>query len=550
MEKLFPHNRRFVCLWSVLIVLLSTIPLGYGYYHSTPEQPFLGYTYNAHDTNAYLSWMEQSRRGHWLLKDPYTLESHQRVFFHPLFISLGKIAAISKMSNIAIYQACRVVSGFFVLLTCYFFVCYFFEADKTRLLSFLILSVSSGLSWMCWFAPTLAYQGACLFSSTFRPAGNTFWSMYVHPLFSLSIVLLLLCLLSFQKFMKSEKYRYAIFSGVALLLLVQFHPFDILIPIGVLFLQILLMTVKTRRINRTWLFGFAIMCSVASPYVLYAKFILLKDPVFGQMTQTSVFSPTPIEYFCMYGFLMVLSMCAVPELIKDFSLRNAFLLSWLFFVPIMVNLPIEPPNIPTRLIEGYHILLSILTARVISKLILRIGERRFLRNFVISGVVLFLSLGNVWVLFRDVKVLRERYVEYYLPVAIKHGMDWLKKNSHPDDAVLASHTMGNLIPAIAGNRVFLGHWFQTIDWARKNQAVKEYFNGNTSEAKRNRLHESWGIRYVFHSPLERQLGAFDPGTSSYLAPVFQNGIVGIYRFRNTAEGTKEGGQIQEVVSVN
>lgn len=451
-------------------------------------------------------------------------------FFHPLFLFLGKTAAICNLSNIAVYQLCRVLSGFLLLLVCYRFICHFFEDEKTRILSFLIVSVSGGLPWLNWFDPTLGCKGSCLFSSTFRPDSNTFWSLYLHPLFSLSVLLLLLCLLSYQKFMESQKYRYALYSGFALLLLVQFHPFDVLIPVGVLFLQIVLLAVKHKRINLKWLIGFIIMCLVASPYVFYLKFVLMRDPVFKQWSHVVVFPPRFVEYFFMYGFLIVFSVFAIPELIKTFSVRNAFLLSWLILIPIMVSLPIKPPNIPTRLIEGYHVLLSILTALAISKMLFCINEKPTLRIFLAMVILFFLTLGNTWVLIRDMKIFNQPHIDYYLPREIRQGMNWLKTNTHADDAVLGSYATGILIPALAGNRVFLGHFAQTVNWPEKNEMINRYFRGKISESEREDFLRSWNIQYVFYSPLERQLGIYDPDTSPYLIPVFRNAMVSIYQF--------------------
>ena len=528
------NHKRFVLLWSFFIIAISSAPLIYGYCHTPSEWHFMGYTANPEDTNQYLAWIEQARRGHWLFENPYAIESHRRIFFHPLFLILGKLAAAFDLSNITVYQACRVLSGFFMLLVCYRFICYFFKDKNTQFLSFLIVSTSGGLCWLNWFDPNWGSRGSFLFSSTFRPAISTFWSLYLYPLFSLSIILLLLCLLSFQKFMQSEKYLFSIYSGLFLLLLVQLHPFDMLIPVGVLFLQIVLLSIKQGHIKWKWIIGYVLMCIIVSPYIAYLKFILMKDPVFNHWSQMAVWPPSFIEYIFMYGFLWIFAGFAIPALIRNISIKTAFLLSWLILIPIMVCLPIKPPNIATRLIEGYHVLLGMLTAMALCKVISKIRVMVCCKNLLMVGILVSLSLGNAWILIRDMKVINQVPVDYYMHEEIKQGMDWLKEKTHPDDAVLAYEIMGLLIPANTGNRVFFGHLAQTLNYFEKKGMVERYFSDKPSESERNNFLRSWQISYVFYSPIERYLGTYNPDNSLCLKSVFKNRLITIYKFDKSA----------------
>ncbi len=135
---------------------------------------------------------------------------------------------------------------------------------------------------------------------------------------------------------------------------------------------------------------------------------------------------------------------------------------------------------------------------------------------------------SVRILFRDVKVLKHPYVDYFMPDAVKQGMDWLKENTDVADLVLASETMGLMIPAMAGNRVFLGHGFQTVNFPKKKEQLLRFFSQKSSESERVQFLKTWRIRYIFYSPMERGLGDYRPDRSTYLIPVFQNNMIKIF----------------------
>ena len=98
------EHRRFLLSWSAAVIALAAVPLCFGYLHQSQAGEFTGVTYNTGDFNQYLTWIEQSRRGQWLFSDAYTLEPHRPVFFHPLLLILGKVAALTGLSSIACYH--------------------------------------------------------------------------------------------------------------------------------------------------------------------------------------------------------------------------------------------------------------------------------------------------------------------------------------------------------------------------------------------------------------------------------------------------------------
>lgn len=87
----------------------------------------------------------------------------------------------------------------------------------------------------------------------------------------------------------------------------------------------------------------------------------------------------------------------------------------------------------------------------------------------------------------------------------------------------------SLWAVLAGRRVFLGHWAETLDWPERETQVATFFDATTTDPWRVALLCRHQITHVFHGPEERALGGFDPAAVPYLEPVFRRGEVTVYR---------------------
>jgi len=89
------------------------------------------------------------------------------------------------------------------------------------------------------------------------------------------------------------------------------------------------------------------------------------------------------------------------------------------------------------------------------------------------------------------------------------AVDWLGNNTERSETILASYSMGRLIPARVGNRVFMGHFIETVEVQRKKELATIFFRADTTDDFRHNLLNEYHIRYVLHGPRERLLGDFD-----------------------------------------
>jgi hypothetical protein len=214
---------------------------------------------------------------------------------------------------------------------------------------------------------------------------------------------------------------------------------------------------------------------------------------------------------------------------------------WIITAAILVYLPI---NAQRRFVQGVHVPLSILAAVGLVQVVLpRAANTKLyqkiltyprytdagLRRLLTTAIILFLSMSNLYVL-ADVSVtaaLRQPY-PFFRQESELEVIDWLQDNTERTDAVLAAYETGNYLAARAGNRVFIGHWAETVDWDLKNDQISRFFDSSTGDSWRRELINSHGIGYIWFGPAERNLGSFDPGTVPYLKQVFEKADTKLY----------------------
>lgn len=88
--------------------------------------------------------------------------------------------------------------------------------------------------------------------------------------------------------------------------------------------------------------------------------------------------------------------------------------------------------------------------------------------------------------------------------------------------------MGQYVAARTGQRAFLAHWAQTVDYFGKRDAVAAFFNTNTPVSQRSELLKRFQIRYVLYGNEERSIGAYNPGEDSQFVLVFITPSIVVY----------------------
>ena len=230
----------------------------------------------------------------------------------------------------------------------------------------------------------------------------------------------------------------------------------------------------------------------------------------------------------------------LEERVKD--LQNTRILRW-FLAGAVLNY--IPTDFQIHMLNSWQIPMMILVTKGLYESIVPViarwkfgirnsefglGDRA--KRLVVVAFVLAVLPTNVYLwAWRFVDLARHDY-PFYLHRDDIAALDWLRENVSPNDVVLCSLTVGQYVPAVSGNTAFLAHWAQTVDFYDKRDRVARFFNAATSDGERAETLYAFGVDYVLHGLVERELGDYDPATVPWLALVFSAPQVDVYRVKD------------------
>jgi hypothetical protein len=110
------------------------------------------------------------------------------------------------------------------------------------------------------------------------------------------------------------------------------------------------------------------------------------------------------------------------------------------------------------------------------------------------------------------------------------------------DVLLCNSFLGSYAPWVAGTRVYVGHWAETLRFRQKQRELARFLEAGTPDASREAFCRREGITHVlrdrsvydelYYSPPAGDPGpGFQPKTSAWLALIFEQDRVALYRVR-------------------
>jgi len=522
----------FAAVLSAVIVIISSVPFYYAHLTAPADKVFMGDVSGHFDFNTYLTWMEQGKLGHALFKDKYTTEQNSRTLFHPLFLLLGLISKITGFSLRAIAEAARETLGFLLFFSFYPFISLFFRDIRLRILTFCLLLFSSGFGWMIFAAPLIAsLTGSWVMLGTINI--NMFNLVFAPAVYSFSCLLLVLGFYFFLLGLSEAKALSFGLSGAFFSLLILTHPFDAQIFFSVIMLFFLANWLFTGRTALSQLLPLAITL----PFIFLQALAAFANPIFKEhaVGGAATVSSNLIFYIGGLGFAFLFALAGTMEILsgkasfdRALKQRQMFLLLWLAAVPVLLYLP---TTFQGRAPLGIQLPITILSVLGIEAFI-----KRFNLNVVVTWVAIFLLTlpTNAMLLKHCIINLNnskniEKGIAPFLDRGIYDAMVWLSANTKEDDVVFSDWNIGNYIPSISGNTVFVGHWPQTIDFYNKQALVEQFFNAGLGDAVRKQILKYAKADYVFYSFKEAAFGGFNPDGADYLRSVYNNKSVKIYK---------------------
>jgi hypothetical protein len=459
---------RWVLLWAVTIVLLSSLPYLVGVRLTPPGYHFLGLTHNIDDGAVYLSWMRQAADGHFFIRNLFTNEPQAAKSFNALFLLMGRFAAITRLPLIWIYHIWRAALGIALIATVWRFARLFLSKPEQRKLLIPLVGLSAGVGWL--FPGAKMPDGPV---DIWQPEAITFLSIYLNPLFLAGLILMLWSLYFLTLAERTGKARNAAYAGLCLLLLGNIHTYDVVTVAAVWAAYVLVRSIVSRKLP-WWLIGVSLLAAViAVPSTAYQFWLYRIDPVFHARANSPTPSPAVWAFFAGYGLVLIgaitgatLWQRACSRDPQPSTLNPQLIVVWSV---VGFLLPYIPVGQQRKLVMGLHIPLCILCAYALSHLVVRLSAD--LRRLVPAAIVLLMFMSNARFMTEDIRLLGQgATAPHYIPFLSSAELDamrFLRELPHRNATVLAPPTFALFTPALAGKQVYYGHWSETPDYGRK-----------------------------------------------------------------------------------
>ena len=514
------HIRRSEWLWvawiTLALIALSSVPIFIAWAATPQDAHFAGFVSNPMDQQSYIAKMRQGWNGAWRYRLAYTPEPTDGVPVYLLYLFLGQLSRLAQVPLLWTYHGIRVLASALLIPVCYRFAAQVCQDVPERRLATLLIGTSSGLGW-------LATAMGAMTPDLWVAEAITFYSISTVPHFPLAMAAMSFILMQLAKPERQPGWPQVVRAALASVGLGVVQPFAVIPVYATLGGLYLLQTWRDRRVpwRRVWMTALA--GTVAVVYPLYGSLALQADPVMRFWSaQNQTPSPPIWEWLVAFG---IVGLLAIPGSIWAARRRtdgDLLSLAWVIATAVGVYAPLA---LQRRLIIGVHIPLCVLAAVGWWRVIRPRLHRRW-RNLGQGLIVGFSSLTNVFLVVIAITAALRGEAWLYLSDGEYRAFAWLRQNAATDEVVLCAPQTGAFVPAWAGQRVVYGHPFETVDAAKREQQVLDFWSGRMDEEQRAAFLCENRVNYVLVGPRERGLGSVPvPGTA-----VFDGGDTVVYRF--------------------
>ncbi|MGQ9523807.1 MAG: hypothetical protein ACUVTZ_03105 [Armatimonadota bacterium] len=507
-EQLIP---RWVWLTAAVFALATTVPFLYGWLCTPPGYVFLwrSSANNSVDMYQYLSWVRQAAEGKWLFEDLYTTEPHRPALFHLLFLLMGLLARATGASMPTVYHAVRIVLAFLLVPALYWTAGVFVRDRQTQRWTVLFILAVSGLGLSARTPDVLMPELSALLSSVY------------FPLFTCATLLTSLILGHLWLAVERESRKHAVTAGLLTLILSLVHIHEV----PTIWAGALAYTAWVLYARRsTWPALLPILVVVIStPGVAYQAWLLTSPPVFRELSQALKYLFRPRNpLWVLSGFHVQVVLITLGVLLRRRQPEQGRGLLAACAVASFVCACTPLIRGGARLAAAMQIPMNLLAAGGVEVLVSAGASPcrlRYQRAVRLSALLLVSSLSSARVILADVAYYAERAGAAYLPAESMDALRWLSTHSRPDQVLLTSEELGNLVPAITGRRTYLGHYHMSLRARTKRRLVKAFFSAHTPTPRKEELLSRFGASLVVFTPLETLIGLVPPVGLRNLIPL-------------------------------
>ncbi len=540
-----------VWLFAFLLASITSLPYLTGYistphgwaYSGTPAVPIGAQV----DYNSHMAKMWQGMRGQWDYHLLFTHEEHPGIpLVQGFYVALGSLASVTPFSLPLVYHIVRFLLTAGMVLAIWAFASHFFEKTTERWLTTSFATIVGGWSWLLLFISPQMTQQVSPIEFWLSDAFNLLGSLYM-PHFAAAIILQIIVVLSFDTWVRrstlldtSTGVNRAGWRSLAILTLALaaesiVQPYVILLFAPLLLILTAYHVFSARRLSWQRALWVLIPLGVHALLVVYQYLTISADPVWANFTdQNQTLSPLVTYYLLGYlPFIIPIALGARRFMLDTADDRWWLPILWVGLVAVLLYAPFPTQR---RYLLGVQTPLAALAAYGWARGVLpRLQPRRrplvTMLYFALASVALIRMIGENAAAVAN-PLLNERV--FYQPDELL-GYAWLQRETTGrNDIVLTTFDAtgqgsgGRLVAAI-GQRVFIGHWFETVSFENKVAQVQRFYNPTATDNWRRLFLNDIGAVYVWYDDYARATGDWDPSTASYLELAFASDTVTIYR---------------------
>ena len=495
MERISRREWTWVAMVCTVLIVVTGAPYLLATCLNSPGLVFSGSIIGVEDGNAYLAAMHEGAAGEWLFHIPFTPEPHQPGAVYFLYLLLGKLAHLTGLSLPVMLHVARLVTTPLLMFAIYRFAAFFTPWVYLRRLAFVLAATGAGLGWL-WVAAGRSFELNQMPIDFWVPDAFAFLTVFLYPHMILAQALILLLAIGGVRLLDHPDWSRTILVAILGLALSAIHPYSLPLLLGLLGLLWSWRAIISRKPDWLALAQLVVIGLLNLPYLAYCYRLFATNPVFHSwQVQNRVLSPHPIYYVLGYGLVALL---ACVGLVHPMGLRrrtsNRFLVLWLLVVPILLYIPY---NLQRRFLDGYQLPL-VMAALAGTVCLLRRVPPRWRRRCVLLLAAVS-AFTNILILTGATISVIAHTPPIFNPRPVVEAAQWMDANVPADSIVFASYNTGNVLPAYASVRTFVGHGPKSVNVDEKRRMVIDFFSTMSPEQRRSLLRE-YRVDYLFFGP--------------------------------------------------
>jgi hypothetical protein len=514
---------RFALAWCAALFLAASLPYLIATFAPPAGHDGFGTIMFVNDFAQYEAAMaEGARSSSWLVHDHFTPEPHEPAFMFPLYVAIGKLAALLDLPPLALYRAAEGL-GRAVLVLAIAAVAASFARE--RRLALVFATLGSGLGLWAVVAQTVVgveqpYGGNGSYEL------NPYALLFAPPHVTLGMALTLAIItLLVQAETHWSRVR-ATLLGVATLGLCLLHPFNVvtLVVVSAALLASSWLEPSSRGHLRRWSRGTVLAALTlglaAAPLVLYNGATFAASAFWGRAygEQNVLPSPAPHELIVDLGVFLVLGIPAIAALWR----RGGDHRRLAIVLVVMLGAMYAPVPFQRRLAFGLAPLLGIAVGAALADWFHSQRPALRLHRLGRAGVIAA-ALGSsifIYAGFVASAAGNAPIPVYRASSDLREVRDWLAANSTVDDVSLSSWDVANYLAGALPGRAAGGHPVATLRaHERRTQASLMFSSPHEQETAIAREHATLLI----------STGSTEPILVEGALPIFQRGEVTVAR---------------------